>query len=90
MAEVTSMTGQKGDYTVSVKISPRYVNENCIACWLSARETQERLDHNATMRADANEALKEAGLEYQGKLMKMRAMKMPKSTSNSSAREMRN
>jgi len=39
----------------------------CAACWLSARETKERLDHNSTMRADANEALKEAGLEYQGK-----------------------
>ena len=39
----------------------------CAACWLSARETKERLDHNATLRADANEALKEAGLEYQGK-----------------------
>ena len=32
MAEVTSITGQKGDYTVSVKISPRFVNENCTAC----------------------------------------------------------
>jgi len=32
MAEVTSITGQKGDYTVSVKLSPRYVNENCTAC----------------------------------------------------------
>lgn len=32
MAEVTGITGQKGDYTVSVKLSPRYVNENCTAC----------------------------------------------------------
>lgn len=32
MAEVTAITGQKGDYTVSVKLSPRYVNENCTAC----------------------------------------------------------
>ncbi len=39
----------------------------CAACWLSARETKERLDHNSTMRSDTNEALKEAGLEYQGK-----------------------
>ena len=44
------------------------MNENCTVCWLSARETKERLDHNATMRADANGALKEAGLEYQGKI----------------------
>jgi len=32
MAEVTSLTGGEGDYTASVKISPRYVNENCTAC----------------------------------------------------------
>ena len=32
MAEVTGITGQKGDYTVSVKLSPRYVNKNCTAC----------------------------------------------------------
>jgi len=32
MAEVTSISGQKGDYTVNVKISPRFVNENCTAC----------------------------------------------------------
>lgn len=38
----------------------------CAACWLSARETKERLDHDATLRSDANEALKEAGLQYQG------------------------
>jgi heterodisulfide reductase subunit B len=38
----------------------------CAACWLSARETKERLDHDATLKSDANEALKEAGLQYQG------------------------
>ena len=32
MAEVTGITGEKGNYTVSVKLSPRYVNENCTAC----------------------------------------------------------
>ncbi len=32
MSEVTSISGQKGDYTVSVKIKPRFVNENCTAC----------------------------------------------------------
>lgn len=38
----------------------------CAACWLGARETKERLDHNATLKSDANECLKEAGLEYKG------------------------
>lgn len=32
MSEVVSITGQPGDYTATVKISPRYVNENCTAC----------------------------------------------------------
>ncbi len=32
MAEVTEITGDTGNYSVNVKISPRYVNENCTAC----------------------------------------------------------
>ena len=32
MTEVTGITGTKGDYTATLKISPRYVNENCTAC----------------------------------------------------------
>jgi len=38
----------------------------CAACWLSTREAKERMDHNTQTRNDANEALKEAGLVYQG------------------------
>jgi quinone-modifying oxidoreductase subunit QmoA len=32
LAEVTAISGQPGDYTATVKLSPRYVNENCTAC----------------------------------------------------------
>ena len=32
MAEVIGVTGQRGDYTVKLKLSPRYVNANCTAC----------------------------------------------------------
>ncbi|MEW8138869.1 MAG: FAD-dependent oxidoreductase [Candidatus Thiodiazotropha endolucinida] len=32
MAEVTDIKGEAGNYTATVKISPRYVNENCTAC----------------------------------------------------------
>lgn len=32
MAEVTEVSGEAGNFTVNVKISPRYVNENCTAC----------------------------------------------------------
>jgi len=37
----------------------------CAACWLAQREAKERLDHNAALRQDANEALAAAGLQYQ-------------------------
>ena len=32
MTEVTSVAGSRGNYTVSLKVAPRYVNENCTAC----------------------------------------------------------
>ncbi|MDA8383306.1 MAG: FAD-dependent oxidoreductase [Betaproteobacteria bacterium] len=32
LAEVTGLTGKAGDYTATVRVSPRYVNENCTAC----------------------------------------------------------
>jgi quinone-modifying oxidoreductase, subunit QmoA len=32
MAEVTAVTGARGDYRVTLKIRPRFVNENCTAC----------------------------------------------------------
>jgi quinone-modifying oxidoreductase subunit QmoA len=32
LAEVTGVTGGAGDYTATVKLSPRYVNDNCTAC----------------------------------------------------------
>lgn len=39
----------------------------CAACWLGARETKEKLDASAQLLADTNEALREAGLRYQGR-----------------------
>jgi quinone-modifying oxidoreductase subunit QmoA len=32
LTEVESISGKAGDYTASLKIQPRYVNENCTAC----------------------------------------------------------
>lgn len=32
LAEVTGIEGGTGNYTVSVRVKPRYVNENCTAC----------------------------------------------------------
>jgi heterodisulfide reductase subunit B len=38
----------------------------CAACWLNAKESKEKLAANQTLRSDANEALKEVGLQYEG------------------------
>jgi heterodisulfide reductase subunit B len=39
----------------------------CAACWLNARESKDKLGTDTKFLAQANEALKEAGLQYQGK-----------------------
>ncbi|MCW8955621.1 MAG: FAD-dependent oxidoreductase [Gammaproteobacteria bacterium] len=48
MAEVTSLTGAEGDYTATIKISPRYVNENCTACGACEEAVEAEFDdeHN--------------------------------------------
>ncbi|MBI5920872.1 MAG: CoB--CoM heterodisulfide reductase iron-sulfur subunit A family protein [Betaproteobacteria bacterium] len=32
MTELVAVTGRRGDYRVTLKVRPRYVNENCTAC----------------------------------------------------------
>ena len=32
MTEVTAVTGSRGNYSVTLKVAPRHVNENCTAC----------------------------------------------------------
>ncbi len=44
MAEVTAIDGTAGDYTVSVHIHPRYVNENCTACGACAEVVSQEID----------------------------------------------
>jgi len=39
----------------------------CAACWLNARETQERLAEDHVLMRDTRAALEEAGLDYGGK-----------------------
>ncbi len=48
MAEVTDIKGEAGDYTATVKISPRYVNENCTACGECEKAVESEFDdeHN--------------------------------------------
>ncbi len=45
MAEVTDITGEAGDYTATVKLSPRYVNENCTACGDCADAVEAEFDN---------------------------------------------
>jgi quinone-modifying oxidoreductase subunit QmoA len=44
-AEVTSVSGQRGDYTVTLKISPRYVNQNCTACGECAKAVETEISN---------------------------------------------
>jgi quinone-modifying oxidoreductase, subunit QmoA len=37
LAEVVALEGRRGDYTATVRVAPRYVNEKCTACGECAR-----------------------------------------------------
>ena len=39
----------------------------CAACWLGAKESQERITHSGELLGDINSILSEAGLKYEGK-----------------------
>ncbi|MFZ2302731.1 MAG: FAD-dependent oxidoreductase [Gallionella sp.] len=43
MAEVSGVAGQRGDYTVSLKLAPRYVNANCTACGECAKAVEAEI-----------------------------------------------
>ncbi|HRJ51815.1 MAG TPA: CoB--CoM heterodisulfide reductase iron-sulfur subunit A family protein [Candidatus Thiothrix moscowensis] len=43
-AEVSNISGGKGDYTVSVTLTPRYVNSNCTACGDCAKAATTEFD----------------------------------------------
>jgi quinone-modifying oxidoreductase subunit QmoA len=51
MAEVTDLQGEAGNYTATVKISPRYVNANCTACGACGDAVESEFDdeHNYNM-----------------------------------------
>ncbi len=51
MAEVTDIQGKAGDYTATVKISPRYINEHCTGCGDCAKAVEAEFDdeHNYGM-----------------------------------------
>ena len=44
LAEVTAISGKPGDYTATVRVQPRYVNENCTACGECAKVVETEID----------------------------------------------
>jgi quinone-modifying oxidoreductase subunit QmoA len=44
LAEVSAVSGDEGNYTAQVTISPRYVNENCTACGACAEGLEAEYD----------------------------------------------
>jgi len=44
MAEVTGVTGESGNYSVNLKLSPRYINSNCTACGACSEEVEAQFD----------------------------------------------
>ena len=47
LAEVTSISGTRGDYTAKIRISPRFVNDNCTACGACADAVEATVDNPA-------------------------------------------
>ena len=44
LAEVTEIAGSAGDYTATVKLSPRYVNDRCTACGACGEAVEATVD----------------------------------------------
>jgi quinone-modifying oxidoreductase subunit QmoA len=47
LAEVTAISGSRGNYTAKIRISPRYVNDNCTACGACADAVEATVDNPA-------------------------------------------
>ncbi|MCP4114465.1 MAG: CoB--CoM heterodisulfide reductase iron-sulfur subunit A family protein [Desulfobacteraceae bacterium] len=56
MAEVDGVDGKPGDYTVKLKINPRYVNENCTACGECAKVCESEISNEYNLGMDRTKA----------------------------------
>ncbi|MGM0426875.1 MAG: FAD-dependent oxidoreductase [Thermodesulfobacteriota bacterium] len=45
MAEVNAISGEEGDYDVTISLSPRYVNEKCTCCGKCAEVCEAEIDN---------------------------------------------
>jgi len=52
MAEVEKISGQEGDYDVTVKLSPRFVNEKCTCCGKCAEACETEIDNPFNLGMD--------------------------------------
>ncbi len=57
LAEVTQVTGEAGNYTLTIRLAPRYVNSNCTACGDCGRaveaEFEDEFNYNLGTRKGA-------------------------------------
>ena len=51
MTEVVGVSGRRGDYTVKLKLSPRYVNAKCTACGDCAAAVEKQIFQALRIRA---------------------------------------
>ena len=57
LSEVYKVTGQKGNFSVTVKKSPRYIDmEKCIACGLCAEKCPKKVDDEFNEGLDKRKA----------------------------------
>ncbi|OQY02118.1 MAG: heterodisulfide reductase subunit A [Desulfobacteraceae bacterium 4572_130] len=56
MAEVEEVDGSPGDYTVKIKITPRYVNEKCTACGECEKVCESEISNDYNLGMDKRKA----------------------------------
>ena len=57
MAEVEKITGSAGDYEVTIKLNPRFVNEKCTACGDCAKVCEIERDNDFNYGMDKTKAI---------------------------------
>ncbi len=56
LAEVQKVAGKAGDYSVAIRIKPRYVNENCTACGECAKAVSAEIPNPFNYHLDKTKA----------------------------------
>ncbi len=52
LAEVSDISGTEGDYTATIKMQPRYVNDNCTACGACNEAVETEFDNDFNYNMD--------------------------------------